>query len=86
MSLKDRREGYTGELSLWGGGMPRQAARNPRGYPSNWNCSLGIAAISTETLVVMMARWQLQRPLRTAAEPGPRPADSTSDTFDQADR
>ncbi|MDX6367116.1 MAG: hypothetical protein QOK30_2192 [Nocardioidaceae bacterium] len=55
----------------------------------NWNCSLGIAAISTETLVVMMAMWQLQRPLRSAAEPGPRPADSTSDTlgaFDQVPR
>jgi hypothetical protein len=37
----------------------------------NWNCSLGIAAISTETLVVMMAMWQLQspRPLRSAATP-----------------
>jgi hypothetical protein len=53
----------------------------------NWNCSLGIAAISTETLVVMMAMWQLQhpRPLRSAAMPGPHPADSTSDIFDASD-
>jgi hypothetical protein len=48
----------------------------------NWNCSLGIAAISTETLVVMMAMWQLQRPPASAAAPGEHPADSTSDTCD----
>jgi hypothetical protein len=35
----------------------------------NWSCFLGIAAISTETLVVMMAMWQLQlpRPLQRPA-------------------
>jgi hypothetical protein len=48
----------------------------------NWNCSLGIAAISTETLVVMIAMWQLQRPPASAAAPGENPADSTSDTCD----
>jgi hypothetical protein len=47
----------------------------------NWNCSLGIAAISTETLVVMMAMWQLQRPLPSAAT---QQADSRSDTVDHA--
>jgi hypothetical protein len=48
----------------------------------NWNCSLGIAAISTETLVVMMAMWRLQRPPASAAAPGEHPADSTSDASD----
>jgi hypothetical protein len=51
----------------------------------NWNCALGVAAISTETLVVMMAMWQLQlpRPLASAAIPGAGPADVRSDTVDQ---
>jgi hypothetical protein len=49
----------------------------------NWNCPLGIAAISTETLVVIMAMWQLQRPLAAAATPGAGPADVRSDTVDQ---
>jgi hypothetical protein len=54
----------------------------------NWSCSLGIAAISTETLVIMMAMWQLQvpRPLRPAAMPAPHRADSTSDTFDASEQ
>jgi hypothetical protein len=54
----------------------------------NWNCSLGIAAISTEALLVMMAMWQLQlpRPLPPAAMPRPHPADSTSDAFEQGNR
>jgi hypothetical protein len=54
----------------------------------NWNCSLGIAAISTETLVVMTAMWQLQlpRPLRRAATPASRSADSRSDSVDHAFR
>jgi hypothetical protein len=36
----------------------------------NWNCALGIAAISTETLAVLLAVWQMQprRLLRTAAQ------------------
>ena len=36
----------------------------------NWNCALGIAAISTETLVVLLAMWRMQprRLLRTAAQ------------------
>jgi hypothetical protein len=31
----------------------------------NWNCALGIAAVSTETLIVLLTAWQLQpsRPL-----------------------
>jgi hypothetical protein len=35
----------------------------------NWNCALGIAAISTETLLVLLAVWQMQprRLLREAA-------------------
>jgi hypothetical protein len=50
----------------------------------NWDCPLGIAAISTETLVVMMAMWQLQlpRPLASAAAPGARSVDARSDTGD----
>ncbi len=37
----------------------------------NWNCALGIAAISTETLLVLLAIWQMQpqRLLRGAAQP-----------------
>ncbi len=37
----------------------------------NWNCALGIAAISTETLLVLLAVWQMQplRLLRGAAQP-----------------
>jgi hypothetical protein len=30
----------------------------------NWNCALGIAAISTETLIVLLAGWRLQQPPR----------------------
>jgi hypothetical protein len=37
----------------------------------NWSCPLGIAALSTESLVSVIAMWQLQspRPLRSAATP-----------------
>jgi hypothetical protein len=37
----------------------------------NWNCALGIAAISTETLLVLLAIWQMQpqRLLRGTAQP-----------------
>lgn len=34
----------------------------------NWNCTLGIAALTTETLVLSIVTWQLWR-RRTAAEP-----------------
>jgi hypothetical protein len=36
----------------------------------NWNCALGIAAVSTETLIVLLAVWRMQpqRLLRTAAQ------------------
>ena len=30
----------------------------------NWNCALGIAALSTETLIVLLAVWRMQRPAR----------------------
>jgi hypothetical protein len=35
----------------------------------NWNCALGIAALSTETLVVLLAAWRMQprRSRRAAA-------------------
>jgi hypothetical protein len=47
-----------------------------RGDVGNWNCALGIAALSTETLLVLLAAWQMQprRLLRTAAQ-----SDSDSD-------
>ncbi|MCU1659344.1 MAG: hypothetical protein JWO57_4000 [Pseudonocardiales bacterium] len=32
----------------------------------NWNCSLGVAAISTESLIVLLAAWRIQ-PRRPAA-------------------
>jgi hypothetical protein len=34
----------------------------------NWNCALGIAAVSTETLIVLLAVWRMHpvRPLSTA--------------------
>jgi hypothetical protein len=37
----------------------------------NWNCALGIAALSTETLIVLLAAWRLQPqrlPLRTGSD------------------
>jgi hypothetical protein len=30
----------------------------------NWNCALGIAAVSTETLIVLLAVWRMQHPVR----------------------
>jgi hypothetical protein len=46
----------------------------------NWNCALGIAAISTETLVVLLAVWRMQprKLLRTAAQ---SPGDSDASVF-----
>jgi hypothetical protein len=41
----------------------------------NWNCALGIAAVATETLIVLLAAWRLQ-PRRLLL--GPDSADSVS--------
>jgi hypothetical protein len=51
----------------------------------NWSCALGIAALSTETLIVLLAVWRMQHPARlfsTAAQstddsPYGEPADFT---------
>jgi hypothetical protein len=45
----------------------------------NWNCALGIAALSTETLIVLLAAWRMQ-PKRRLIRPvavGAVPADPT---------
>jgi len=41
----------------------------------NWSCTLGIAALATETLVLAIATWQLWS-RRTAAEPTPGTEDA----------
>jgi hypothetical protein len=38
----------------------------------NWNCALGIAALSTETLIVLLAAWRMQpqrHPVPPVADP-----------------
>jgi hypothetical protein len=44
----------------------------------NWNCALGIAAVSTETLVVLLAVWRMQQPARLVSTA----AQSTDDSDD----
>lgn len=35
----------------------------------NWNCTLGIAALSTEALLVLLAAWRMQQPRRRLLRP-----------------
>ena len=45
------------------------------GDVGNWRCSLGIAALTVETLLILLAAWQLRiRATRSAPQPQPEPA------------
>jgi hypothetical protein len=45
------------------------------GDVGNWRCSLGIAALTVETLLILLAAWQVRiRAVRSAPLPQPEPA------------
>ena len=45
------------------------------GDVGNWRCPLGIAALSVETLIILLAAWQARiRAAREAGRSAPRPA------------